>query len=87
MGHAPSKRNQCSKGEFSDDQQVILYAKKLDLSMENEKLKSQLQGMQWKVMELEKVCRKMQAQMEKALKTTRVAVGPSGSKSLPRLCS
>ncbi|RWW48365.1 hypothetical protein BHE74_00045556 [Ensete ventricosum] len=68
-----------------DDEQIILYAKKLDLSREHEKLKSQLQGMQWKVMELEKMCQKMQRQMSKAMKA-RIA-GSSGSRSLPRLCS
>src|SRR4051812_9379103 len=55
-----------SGGKFSDDnEQIILYAKKLDLSTENAKLRENLQGMQWKVMELEKVCRKMQIRMGK----------------------
>ncbi|XP_064991972.1 BTB/POZ domain-containing protein At3g22104-like isoform X1 [Musa acuminata AAA Group] len=76
-GHDPDRDD--------DDEQIILYAKKLDLTREHEKLKSQLQGMQWKVMELEKMCRKMQRQMSKAMKT-RIA-GSSGSRSLPRLCS
>ncbi|WOL18098.1 hypothetical protein Cni_G26891 [Canna indica] len=84
------KRNQRKKDQFiSDDEPVVLYAKKLDLSVENEKLKTQLQGMQWKVMELEKVCRKMQAEMEKAMniKNSRMIISQSGSRSLPRLCS
>ncbi|XP_074562978.1 BTB/POZ domain-containing protein At3g22104-like [Curcuma longa] len=79
------ERNQSKKKQLSDDQQVILYAKKLEICSENKRLKSQLQGMQWKVTELEKICKKMQAQMEKAMKMRRVS--PSGSKSLPRLCS
>lgn len=85
MSHAPpSKRNQRDKVRFSDGQQVILYAKKLSLSTENKKLNSELKGMQWKVMELEKACRKMMTQ--KASKS-RVATRSYGSRSLPRLCS
>ncbi|XP_072958636.1 BTB/POZ domain-containing protein At3g22104 isoform X1 [Typha angustifolia] len=80
FGKTPIKGKQCEEGE-----QVILYAKKLDLSMENEKLKAHLQGMQWKVMELEKICRKMQTQMTKLKKTQKS--NPSVPKSLPRLCS
>ncbi|XP_008813170.2 BTB/POZ domain-containing protein At3g22104 [Phoenix dactylifera] len=74
------KQNQCNDGE-----QIILYAKKLDLSMENEKLKAHLQGMQWRVVQLEKICKKMQTQMAKIMKT-RIS-SPSNSRSLPRLCS
>ncbi|CAL9071459.1 unnamed protein product [Musa textilis] len=77
-GHDPDR-------DDDDDEQIILYAKKLDLTSEHEKLKSELQRMQWKVMELEKMCRKMQRQMSKAMKTRRA--GSSGSRSLPRLCS
>lgn len=77
-----------AKGKDSSEQ-IILYAKKLDLSMENEKLRANLQGMQWKVMELEKVCRKMQIQMAKITKSTKISSGShrSSSRSLPKLCS
>jgi hypothetical protein len=34
--------------------QVVLYAGKLDVVSDNEELKAHLQGMQWRVMELEK---------------------------------
>ncbi|KAF3789592.1 BTB/POZ domain-containing protein [Nymphaea thermarum] len=64
--------------------QIVLFAEKLDLSTENEKLKARLQGMQWKVMELEKMCRKMQTDMSKIMKSK---VGSHGSARLPRLCS
>ncbi|CAN6452049.1 unnamed protein product [Victoria cruziana] len=64
--------------------QIVLFTEKLDLSAENEKLKARLQGMQWKVMELEKMCRKMQTDMSKMLKSK---VGNHGSARLPRLCS
>ncbi|GAV88422.1 BTB domain-containing protein/NPH3 domain-containing protein, partial [Cephalotus follicularis] len=56
------------KKELSSEQ-IVLYAGKLNLSCDNENLKSHLQGMQWRVMELEKVCRKMQTQMEKIVKS------------------
>lgn len=69
----------------NEDQQIVLYAGKLDLSTENEKLKEHLQGMQWRVLELEKACRKMQNQMAKMLKS-RVS-SHNNAKSLPRLCS
>ncbi|MQL93674.1 hypothetical protein Taro_026321, partial [Colocasia esculenta] len=71
--------------ELNEGEQVILYAKKLDLSTENEKLKAHLRGMQWRVMELEKLCRKMQTQMAKIVKTRIPTSG--GARSLPRLCS
>ncbi|KAF8414056.1 hypothetical protein HHK36_002055 [Tetracentron sinense] len=75
-----------SKGKKEEEgEQIVLYAKKLDLSMENEKLRANLQGMQWRVMELEKVCRKMQTQMTKIMKSR--PSGPSNSRSLPKLCS
>ncbi|KAJ0983432.1 hypothetical protein J5N97_011687 [Dioscorea zingiberensis] len=48
--NSPHKNKQMNDGE-----QVILYAKRVDLSTENEKLKANLQGMQWRVIELEKV--------------------------------
>ncbi|KAG5628241.1 hypothetical protein H5410_013459 [Solanum commersonii] len=60
-------------------------ARKLDLSIENEKLKEHLQGMQWRVLELEKVCRKIQNQIVKILKS-RVS-SHNYARSLPRLCS
>ncbi|KAF6173506.1 hypothetical protein GIB67_022916 [Kingdonia uniflora] len=72
--------------DIEDTGQIVLYATKLDLSAENEKLKANLQGMQWRVMELEKICRKMQIQMAKMVKS-KVSSTSSSSRSLPRLCS
>ncbi|XP_047161749.1 BTB/POZ domain-containing protein At3g22104 [Vigna umbellata] len=66
-------------------EQVVLYAGNFDLATDNEKLKAHLQGMQWRVMELEKFCRKMQVQMAKITKSK--ASGNSYAKSLPKLCS
>ncbi|KAI7980744.1 BTB/POZ domain-containing protein [Camellia lanceoleosa] len=73
-----------TKGDDSCEQ-VVLYAGKLDLSAENEKLRSHLQGMQWRVMELEKACKKMQTQMTKIMKSR--LSSHSNARSLPRLCS
>ncbi|KAL5700229.1 hypothetical protein ACHQM5_025702 [Ranunculus cassubicifolius] len=64
---------------------VVFYAKKLDHASDNkERLKENLQGMQCRVMELEKVCHKMQTQMAKIIKSK---PGNSRSPSLPRMCS
>ncbi|CAI0550248.1 unnamed protein product [Linum tenue] len=68
-----------------DEQQIVLYAAKLDFSADNERLRAHLQGMQWRVMELEKVCRKMQTQMTKMMKSK--TPNRSSSRSLPKLCS
>lgn len=62
--------------------QVVLYASRLDLSLENQNLKSLLDGMHWRVMELEKVCSRMKTQMSK-MKTSR----RGAARSLPRMCS
>ena len=61
--------------------QVVLYAKKFSLTDENEKIKAHLQGMQWRVVELEKVCRKIQVHMKSRM------ASHSSAKSVPRLCS
>ncbi|PIN14918.1 hypothetical protein CDL12_12428 [Handroanthus impetiginosus] len=66
-------------------QQIVLYAKKLNIPDENEKLKEHLQGMQWRVVELEKVCQKMQIQMGKMMKSRLSSY--SNGKSVPKLCS
>ncbi|KAK1414543.1 hypothetical protein QVD17_30289 [Tagetes erecta] len=66
-------------------QQVVPYEGKEDIVHENEKMKAQLQGMQWRVVELEKVCRNMQTQMTKILKSK--LSRQTSVKSLPRLCS
>ncbi|XP_027347239.1 BTB/POZ domain-containing protein At3g22104 [Abrus precatorius] len=67
------------------NEQVVLYADNFDLSADNEKLRAHLRGMQWRVMELEKFCRKMQVQMAKITKSK--GSGHSYAKSLPKFCS
>lgn len=66
-------------------EQIVLYAENLDISAENEKLKAHLQGMQRRVLELEKVCKKMQTQMTKIMKSR--VPSQSSARSLPKLCS
>lgn len=75
-----------SRGAKDDSQeQIVLYAGKLDISADNERLRAHLQGMQWRVMELEKACRKMQTQMAKIMKSK--TTSHSNAISLPKLCS
>ncbi|OIW05926.1 hypothetical protein TanjilG_07202 [Lupinus angustifolius] len=66
-------------------EQVVLYDGNIDLSVDNEKLRVHLQGMQCRVTELEKICLKMQSQMAKITKSK--VSGCSNARSLPKLCS
>ncbi|XP_062186368.1 BTB/POZ domain-containing protein At3g22104-like isoform X2 [Phragmites australis] len=75
-------RSSCDDGE--NDGQIILYAARLDLSLENQNLRSLLERMHWRVMELEKVCSRMKTQMTK-MKAKRG--GSCTARSLPRMCS
>lgn len=72
------ENNNCDK--------IVVYSGNLNVSAENEKLRAHLQGMHCRVLELEKVCKKMQNQMTKMMKS-RLSSQSSGSRSLPRLCS
>lgn len=84
-GPSPSSLPRAKSRKDEGSKQIVLYAKKFNLTEENEKLKAHLQGMQWRVLELEKVCRKMQVQMTKVMKSR---IGSHGSaKSVPKLCS
>ncbi|KAK6134809.1 hypothetical protein DH2020_031479 [Rehmannia glutinosa] len=71
--------------EDEGSKQIVLYAKRLSLCDENEKLKAHLQGMQWRVVELENLCRKMQIHMTKMMKSRMSS--QSNAKSVPKLCS
>ncbi|GAB4859488.1 hypothetical protein Ancab_010955 [Ancistrocladus abbreviatus] len=66
--------------------QIVLYAGNLDVVAENEKLRAHLQGMQWRVTQLEKACRKMQTQMTKIMRS-RSSSSRNNTRSLPKLCS
>ncbi|KAL7000236.1 hypothetical protein U1Q18_001384 [Sarracenia purpurea var. burkii] len=70
-------------------QQIVLYAGNLGLSVstENEKkIRAHLQGMQWRMVQLEKACRNMQTQMTKIMKSSRLS-SHSCARSIPKLCS
>ncbi|XP_075082699.1 BTB/POZ domain-containing protein At3g19850 [Nicotiana tabacum] len=71
--------------------QMVLYKKNKSASdhhqisfspvdAESEHMRLNLQRMQWKVVELEKVCQEMKGQMSRMVKT------PSHNRALPRLC-
>ena len=81
--HHPDSYNYID-GDDSNGQ-VVLYASRLELSLENQNLKSLLDGMHWRVMELEKVCSRMKTQMTK-MKASRRG-GAAAARSLPRMIS
>lgn len=70
-----------SKDKKGDLDQILLHVRKIELSTENERLRAHLQGMQWRVIELEKACKGMQTRMEHMMKSR---LQP---RSLPKLCS
>ncbi|MBA0717971.1 hypothetical protein Golax_005742 [Gossypium laxum] len=77
-----------TKGKAKKDKacEPTLYSERLDISVDNEKLREHLQGMQCRVMELENVFKKMQSEMAKIMKSKAAAHG-SSARSLPRLYS
>ncbi|CAH8261385.1 unnamed protein product [Arabidopsis lyrata] len=66
--------------------QLILRMEKVEISGENEKLKEHIEGIQWRVMELERACLKMQNQME-VIKKKSKSSSKGSNRSLPKLCS
>lgn len=66
--------------------QLILQMEKVEISGENEKLKDHIEGIQWRVMELERACLKMQNQMEVIKKRSKNS-SKGSNRSLPKLCS
>ncbi|XP_023512148.1 BTB/POZ domain-containing protein At3g22104-like isoform X1 [Cucurbita pepo subsp. pepo] len=84
----PRKLDECENKSSKRDEtsnRVMFDTKKLDFSDENERLKAHIQGIQWRVMELERVCKKMHTQMGKVMKSK--VTSHSQLKSLPWLCS
>lgn len=69
-----------------EQKQLILRVEKVETSGENEKLKAHIEGIQWRVMELERACLKMQTQMEVIKKRTK-SNSRGSNRSLPKLCS
>ncbi|KAG7578225.1 NPH3 domain [Arabidopsis thaliana x Arabidopsis arenosa] len=66
--------------------QLILRMEKVEISGDNEKLKEHIEGIQWRVMELERACLKMQNQME-VIKKRSKSSSKGSNRSLPKLCS
>ncbi|KAK8519066.1 hypothetical protein V6N12_012295 [Hibiscus sabdariffa] len=76
-------RRKAKKDEGSE--QTDLYSGKFDVPPDHENLRTHLQGMQGRVIELEKLCKKMQNQMARLMKSKVSTHGTA--RSLPRLCS
>ncbi|CAI9759956.1 unnamed protein product [Fraxinus pennsylvanica] len=74
-----------TEGKDESCEQIVLYAGNLNFSTETERIRAHLQGMQWRVLELEKICRKMQIRMTKMMKSR--LSNQSNANSVPRLCS
>ncbi|KAJ4887102.1 BTB/POZ domain-containing protein [Raphanus sativus] len=69
--------------DLKQHKQLILRVEKVETSGDDEKLKEQIEGIQWRVMKLERACLKMQNQMEAIKKRT----SRGSNRSLPKLCS
>uniref|UniRef100_A0A7N0SXA4 Uncharacterized protein n=2 Tax=Kalanchoe fedtschenkoi TaxID=63787 RepID=A0A7N0SXA4_KALFE len=75
-----------SRGEKKEAcDQVVAYDGELDVHKDNERLREHLKGMQCRVVELERACKKMQNQMAKMMRS-RSSTSRNGM-SLPKLCS
>lgn len=82
FGHLKTVSDSCGQ---EDAEKILLCARKHKHSMETDNLEAQLQGMQRKVKELEKVCTMMQSQMFNATKPR--IDSPGKARALPKLCS
>ncbi|KAK8541483.1 hypothetical protein V6N12_014117 [Hibiscus sabdariffa] len=84
--HVGDARSQGKAMRDEAGEQTVGYTGKVDISADNEKLREHLQGMQCRVMELEQVCKKMQSQMAKFIKS-KAAAGHTTPRLMPRFCS
>ncbi|KAK6264859.1 BTB/POZ domain - like 10 [Theobroma cacao] len=75
-----------SINEKENSDQMLLYAKRLNLPRKAEQLDVQLQGMQCRVTELEKFCGIMQTQIGNIPRTRLSSLG-NNARFLPKLCS
>ncbi|KAF8086007.1 hypothetical protein N665_0639s0019 [Sinapis alba] len=66
--------------------QLILRVEKVETSGDNEKLKEHIERIQWRIIELERACVKMQTQMEVVKKRSK-STSRGSNRSLPKLCS
>ncbi|KAK6921443.1 NPH3 domain [Dillenia turbinata] len=72
----------------TSDTHLVLYNNGVgedSLCEENEDMRLNLQRMQWRVVELEKVCKEMRGQMSRLVKN-KVGGSPNHARALPRLC-
>ncbi|XP_031249660.1 BTB/POZ domain-containing protein At3g22104-like [Pistacia vera] len=72
-------------GEKADARHIFICSKQHNLSTETEKFEAQFQGMNWKMKELEKVCRIMQTELGNITRT-RLSTSKN-ARYLPKLCS
>lgn len=71
----------CNRNDTTDQDQ------KINVAEENDEMRLNLQRMQWRVMELEKVCKGMKGQMSRMGKNGRSSlISQAQSRALPRLC-
>lgn len=77
--------NDIKKTEEDDQERINISEENI---INDDEMRINLQRMQWRVLELEKVCRKMKGQMSRMGKTSGRAplISPAHSKALPRLC-
>jgi hypothetical protein len=77
------------KSPRTSSSQMVLYNDINDaesISEENEDLKQNIERMQCRVVELEKVCRQMKGQMSRMVRHNNVLTIPGDNRTLPRLC-
>lgn len=77
------------KSPRTSSSQMVLYNDINDaesISEENEDLKQNIERMQCRVVELEKVCRQMKGQMSRMVRHNNVLPIPGHNRTLPRLC-
>ncbi|KAF9683472.1 hypothetical protein SADUNF_Sadunf04G0017100 [Salix dunnii] len=74
-----------AKEEQEEFDQILIYATKHGHSKEIDNLETELQGMQKKVTELEKVCTMMHSEISSVTKSR--FHGPGKARTLPKLCS
>ncbi|OMO64931.1 BTB/POZ-like protein [Corchorus olitorius] len=75
-----------SINEKENSDQILLYSKRVDISKKAEQFDVQLQGMQFRVTELEKFCGIMQSQIGTIPRTRLSSLG-NNARFLPKLCS
>lgn len=85
----PEELDYCDNLSTSGTTQIVLYNDKDNdaesFLEENEDMRQNLSRMQWRVVELEKVCRETKGLMSKLVRHNVLTI-PSHNRTLPRLC-